>query len=577
MKAAVLVLLATLSREISSAEYDFVIVGGGPCGLLLANRLSADPNVTVAVIDPGQDARGNPNVTKPTAWLSNLGTSLDWQYNSVPQPGAGNRTLVHHSGRAIGGSSTINGMTYIRGDKTEVDTWEALGNKGWSWDTLYPYYKQVEHFIAPTEAQEAIGAAYVPEYHGEDGPIPVSFLAELDPGVFHVAAAETWNSFGYPTIPDVNGGVTKGYDVWPMTVDRDADLRQDAATVFYWPVADRPNLTLLNGTARRVLWKDGEQQGVAAGVEYIASDSSTQAVSANKEIILSAGAIRTPLVLELSGIGNPSVLTSLGIETQISLPGVGENLQEQPSIALFYQGNVTFTGYGPYGTFATADDLFGDDVSNIASAVKANLSEWARATSDRSGLPVEAVEKVLRLQHAMVFDQNTSIAEFLTTSYGGLLGCATVPLLPFSRGSIHLRSTGVEAMNDPVLDPGFFRAEFDYLVQVTIAKLAQRFWSTEPARSLVAGGAPTGPATTDTEWATYISENVSPNSHPFGTAAMMARELGGVVSPELKVYGTCNLRVVDASILPLQLSGHPTSTLYAIAERAAEFIRGAHQ
>ncbi len=203
-------------------------------------------------------------------------------------------------------------MTYIRADKSEIDAWETLGNAGWNWQTLLPYYKQVEQFTPPNPAQVAAGADYIPSYHGSDGPIKVGCLPELEQAPFEGIAARTWDALGYPKNPDVNGGSTRGFDVWPMTIDPDADLRQDAATVFYWPVDQRPNLRILNGTARRVLWKNGNDtecsggEAVATGVEYLAPDSSTKVVLANREVILSAGALRTPLVLELSGVGNPT-------------------------------------------------------------------------------------------------------------------------------------------------------------------------------------------------------------------------------------------------------------------------------
>jgi len=202
-------------------------------------------------------------------------------------------------------------MTYIRGDVAEIDAWEALGNNGWNWKTLYPYYKQVELWNPPTAAQLAAGATYDPEFHGDSGDLKVSFLPELSNTSFHQIARDTWDVLGYPKIQDVNGGRTRGFDVWPMTVDRDVDVREDAGRAYYWPVADRPNLKLIQGTAIRLLWQNGtalscnSSNARASGVEYLDPSGAVLVLDAMKEVILSAGSLRTPPILERSGIGNP--------------------------------------------------------------------------------------------------------------------------------------------------------------------------------------------------------------------------------------------------------------------------------
>lgn len=208
--------------------------------------------------------------------------------------------------------SDLTGMTYIRGDAAEIDAWEALGNDGWNWEALYPYYKQVEHWTPPTAAQVSAGGTYDPEFHGDGGPLDVCFLPELSNGTFYQVARDTWDALGYPKIRDVNGGSVRGFDVWPMTVDRDADVREDAARAYYWPVADRPNLKLIEGTVTRLLWQEettahpcGSGGVRASGVEYLDSDGVVRVLEVKKEVILSAGSLRTPPILERSGIGNP--------------------------------------------------------------------------------------------------------------------------------------------------------------------------------------------------------------------------------------------------------------------------------
>lgn len=290
-------------------KFDYVIAGGGTCGLLLANRLSADPTVTVVVIEPGQDVRNNPNVTNPDNFLSGVlaNTSIDWAYLTEPQRGAANRTLVLHSGKALGGTSTINGMTYIRADAAEIDAWEALGNEGWNWDALLPYYKRTENYTRPTEAQVAVGASYEAKYHGEDGLLRVGNLEDLPGALFHDLVQESWQNLGYLVNPDVNSGDTRGFDVFPMTVDRDESLRWDAARAFYYPVENRTNLKVLHGTAAKLTWaSQHEGEGKTAnGVDVLDLYNDSISLEVGKEVILSAGALRTPPILEASGVGNP--------------------------------------------------------------------------------------------------------------------------------------------------------------------------------------------------------------------------------------------------------------------------------
>ncbi|KAI0481500.1 GMC oxidoreductase [Xylaria cf. heliscus] len=576
------VLLAMLSaRAVYGETFDYIIAGAGTCGLVLANRLTANPKIRIAVIEPGEDVRNNINVTDPGLFTVAYGTSIDWQYSTTPQPFAGNRTIPWHAGKAIGGTSTINGMTYVRGDKPQFDAWEGLGNEGWNWDTLYPYYKKAEKFTIPDAAQVAAGAAYVPEAHGESGHVHTGFPFALINGSFHELATETWEELGFPRIDDPNVGSVRGFSVWPQTLDRDQNLRYDAARSYYYAVEDRPNLTLIKGTVKKINWAKKSAAtsaaAVAEGVEYVTPDGKLVELTASKEVILSAGALRSPLILESSGVGNPSLLKELGIQTLIDLPGVGEYLQEQPNTVLLSTSLTNATGSAPYATFSTAQDLFGDKTSAIEASNSAQIPTWAKTIAAASNGAVKAanVEKLLRIQHDLIFKKNVTIGESLATITPGYMVTAMWLLLPFSWGSVHL--TSVDAINAPAIDPKYFLVDFDLDVQIGLGRLAQKYWDTKPISSLVGGSVSPAegvlpPNATDEQWTSYISDSLMPNHHPIGTASMMSRELGGVVDSTLKVYGTKNVRVVDASILPLQFSGHLTATLYAVAERAAEII-----
>ncbi|KAI0165908.1 GMC oxidoreductase [Xylariaceae sp. FL1272] len=572
-----------LCARVSCEAFDFIVVGAGTSGLV------EDPNINVAIIEPGEDVRNNVNVTDPGLFTVAYGTSIDWQYSTTPQLAAGNRTIDWHAGKAIGGTSTINGMTYIRGDRKQFDgsPWESLGvNDGWNWDTLFPYYLKAENFITPNAAQSAAGATFEPSVHGDQGQVDIAFPFALINGTFHELVTESWAALGYTKVEDVNNGSVRGFDIWPQTLNRDLNQRSDAARSYYYDIEDRPNLKIIKGTVKRLILEDSSETSydiVADGVEYITPltcfirQGQNIKLTASKEVIISAGALS-------SGIGNPTLLRTLGIDTKIDLPTVGENLQEQPNIGLGYssQLNVSASSSAPYATFPTAYDLFGSDTSELASSTFSQLADWAYKVEEASSGRVKAenIEKLFAIQHDLIFNQNVTIGETLSVTSQGYLVSAFWLLLPFSWGSVHL--TSMDAINSPAIDPKYFLIDFDLDVQIALGRISQQFWNTAPVSVINGGNILPGNDilpfnATDAQWKEYISATLNPNHHPIGTAAMMSRDLGGVVSPELKVYGTKNVRVIDASILPLQFSGHLTATVYAVAERAADMIKRSYQ
>ncbi|GFF32539.1 glucose oxidase [Aspergillus udagawae] len=569
----------------ATAEADYIIIGGGTTGLLLANRLSSTPTTTVLVLDPGKDTRTNPNVTNPTQWLRNAHTEIDWAYPSTPQSHALNRTLSYTAGRILGGTSMINGMTYLRADRPEIDAWEALGAKGWNWGSLWPYYLQTEKFSPPLAWQVDAGADDVSAFHGRKGSVDVCFTMQLSTTGFWDRVRDAWGALGVRWNKDPNGGSVGGVSVWPQTIDCKEDVRCSSAKAFYYPVDGRENLRVVRGTVKRILWGEGNSLGgghVAVGVEYLDEQGQMQTAMTHKEVMLSAGALRTPPILEASGVGDKDRLRGLGIEARIDLPGVGENLQDQPNVPLLYTGSLNVSGTAPYATFVKTSQLFGEHVESIAAATLSSIPAWAEslASSSSNNLNSSAIRHILTLQHALIFTSNVTIAEILTSASGTTLLSAFWLLLPFSRGSVHLSSTDDKDMDAPSIDPNFFQVDFDLQTEMAIGKLAQEFWEQAPAKGLrpvpIPGRALEGNAT-DTEWTAFIEKTFGPNYHPIGTASMMARELGGVVDSRLKVYGTENVRVVDASVIPLQVSGHLTATLYAMAERAADIILNRRQ
>lgn len=572
-------------------SFDYVIVGGGTSGLVLANRLSANPSTTVAVIEAGDSAFNNPNVTyvpkSITEYGLGLGTSVEWGYLTVPQKYAtnGNATLNYWAGKGVGGSTLINGMTYVRAEKSQIDAWEDLGNEGWNWESLKEYYVQQESFLRPDKQQVANGATFDERAHGYEGQLDVAFTPYLTgQGAFgmlrdaHEAEGYAWNK-------DVNTGSMPGFDVWPMTLNASTVTREDAGRAFYYPIASsRPNLHIfLNTTASRILWEDasGAPDVVASGVQVVRSDGTIRSLSATREVILAAGSIRSPALLELSGIGNPAVLSPLGIETVIDLPSVG-TLQDQPAIGIAYSSPVNWTGYSTFATFMTSSDLFGAALPSLTAEIAANLSTYAAtiladAPSNSSTLSIQAA--LLQQHFDLVFAPNSTVplVEILWVPTGNLVVAQYWNLLPFSTGGIHIASRN--PLSAPSIDPAFLQLDIDTRVLAAAAVRIRQLFSTPPLSQHVLAEAAPGFAVVpqnasfaDAKWAQWIRGGLSGNSHPVSTCAMRKRGLGGVVDSRGRVYGTRNVRVVDASVFPTQVSGHLSASVYAVAGKIADAV-----
>ncbi|KAL9111876.1 MAG: hypothetical protein Q9227_003726 [Pyrenula ochraceoflavens] len=585
----------------SQTTFDFVIIGGGTAGLTVAGRLSEREDISVAVIEPGTDQRNNPNVTNVDKFLlfPTFNTSVDWQYPTVNQVHADNRIMLYHQGRALGGTSTINGMTYIRGQDKQFDAWETAGNPGWNWNSLLQYFKKAEQFFSPSRAQAEAGASYAEDVHGYRGPLTVGYPYMLTNETFFELMKSAWAYLGTPANKDLNSGNVKGFAAWPQTLNRTSNLRQDAARAYYYPVQGRSNLHVFNGQATKIIWSEQSSESgeaKATGVQYSSLNGTTAMLLANKEVIVSAGALRSPGILEHSGVGNP--------DTKVALSAVGENLQDQPMVGISYSGNVTLNGIAPYAAFLTDFDLFGNSTNAVAALSKSSLREWAEQASsaNNNAVNASALNKLFEIQHDVIFSQHVPFLEMLPTSYMGAVLIPFWTLLPFSRGSVHIKSPN--PLVYPEIDPQFFLNDFDKTVAIAASRLARRFFATYPISSIAVSEVQPGlmnvpENATDEQWMEWIASigmltfselsfqtdqsvrkltepTAGPNYHPLATMSMLPRELGGVVDSNLTVYGTSNVRVVDASVIPFQVSGHLTATIYAIAERVADIIKSSY-
>jgi choline dehydrogenase-like flavoprotein len=588
-----LVVLAMAQAVLATCTttFDYVIVGGGPAGLIVANRLSANQNITVAVIEAGDSVYGNSNVTalpKSIAEFSpGIGTQIDWSYTSAPQKYTLNRTLPYSAGKALGGTTAINGMTYLRAEKVQIDAWEELGNEGWKWDSMLPYYRSQETFQIPDDDQRGSGATYEESVHGFKGEVDVGFTPYLTgQGAFDIFR-QTSEALGYPANIDANNGSMRGSTTWPSMLKVGKKIREDAARAFYWPIAEsRPNLQVfLNTTAARIIWDtktSSNGNAIAAGVEVVTPTNTTNTVHATREVIVAAGSIRSPTLLEHSGIGNSAVLDPLEIKPIVSHPTVGSNLMDQPANGIIYSSSTNWTGYPAFVTYLTASDLFGGDLNELTEEIEANLSTYAATIVADYGPGVttlEIQEHLLKHQVDLIFTPTSTVplAELLWVPYQASIVAQYWNLLPLSRGSIHITSSDQKVA--PSINTNFFQLPIDMYVQAAIAIRIREFFTTAPLSQYVTAEVspsfdtvPQNASWRDIAWHTWIKQTYSSNSHPVSTCAMMSQELGGVVDAEGKVYGTKNVRVVDASMFPTQISGHLTASLYAIAGKIADAI-----
>lgn len=574
LATAPLLAATALAAPAAPAKYDYIVVGGGTSGLVVANRLSELNNVTVAVIEAGASVFNNENVTNVNGYGLAFGTEIDWAYESVNQTYAGGKAQTLRAGRALGGTSAINGMAYTRAEDAQVDAWEAIGNTGWNWKELLPYYKKSESVQAPKADQLADGATYDPTYHGTDGPLKVGWKNQMMNISFPEVLNSTYKQAGVPYITDIAGGNMAGWNVFPSTIDVELNVREDAARAYYFPYQNRTNFhAILNTEVQKLVWAESGSEATAAGVEVKDSTGKTRTIYANKEVILSAGSLKSPLLLELSGVGNPEILKAAGVDVKVELPAVGENLQDQTNNGFDGTATKAFSGTPVNVAYPNVQQIFGNKTATVAADVKKSLAKYAQEASEYSNgvISVEALTKFFDIQYDLIFKDKVPLAEVLVYPTDAAFSAEFWSLLPFARGNIHI--AGPDAASAKI-NPNYYMFDWDMTEQVGTAKFVRQLFHTSPLSTLLANETEPGTAVaSDEQLKTWVLDNYRSNFHPVGTTAMIPKELGGVVDPSLKVYGTSNVRVVDAGVLPFQVCGHLVSTLYAVAEKAADIIK----
>ncbi|KAI9852918.1 MAG: hypothetical protein M1838_003712 [Thelocarpon superellum] len=594
----------------SAASYDYVIAGGGTAGLVLAARLTENPAISVAVVEAGEDRSGDLSVNAWGLTASMLGNPLyDWAFSTTPQTSDDNRVITWPRGKMLGGSSGTNFWYWNRASQEDIDDFAELGNDGWTWADLLPYYlKSEKYFAAPAQQAKDLQIDYFnPALHGTSGPIDTSY-----PPIYNIIG-ESWNptykNLGLASHGDPYGGNTTGSFTTLISQNLQNVSRSFATTGYYKPNAHRPNLKVLTGAlVTKVRFATPSSKGaplVATGVDFTVNGT-LHTVKAKKEVILSAGVTQSPQLLELSGIGGAALLKSLGIKVLVANDNVGENLQDHQFTSLGFTANpgvptadvlndpavlqqaitdytTNRTGLLTEATCSTAYLSFAQ-LLGLSSTPPMPASASAQSASAQFAAPpgrAKQYELVLK----KLLDPQQPFAQEIYTPQG--LNFPPVPgafitlfgLLshPFSRGSIHINSTDPTAY--PVINPQFLSNPLDVDILGTIALHLQKVARTPPLSDLLMGNgtvyAPGYSFITPANVSQHVRNTLGEFQHPTGTCAMEPQDQGGVVDPRLIVYGTQNLRVVDASVIPLQPVGTIQSLVYAIAEKAADIIKQA--
>ncbi|NMX64619.1 GMC family oxidoreductase N-terminal domain-containing protein [Pseudomonas sp. WS 5079] len=528
---------------IAPAQYDYVVVGAGPAGCLLANRLSANPAHRVLLLEAG--GRDNyPWIHIPVGYLFCIGNPrTDWCFKTEAQPGLQGRALSYPRGKVLGGCSSINGMIYMRGQANDYDGWAAEGNPGWAWDDVLPLFKQSENHFAGASPLHGDSGEWRVEQQRLHWPI-------LD--AFREAAKQN----GIASIDDFNQGDNEGCGYFQ--VNQKGGVRWNAAKAFLKPIRQRANLTVLTGVeVDRVLLENGRASAVAGRQQG-------QAVTwqARKEIILCAGAVGSPGILQRSGIGPSSILKPLGIEVRHELPGVGGNLQDHLQLRLIYKlenartlNQIAGSVWGKMGM--GLQYLY--DRSGPLSMAPSQLGAFARSGPEQTSANLEYHVQPLSLER---FGEPLHAFPAFTAS--------VCDLRPQSRGRIDIRSADPAA--PPLIQPNYLSHAEDLRVAAAAIRLTRRIVGAQALRPFNPVEYLPGEALQSDEQLQEAAARIGTTIfHPVGTCRM-GQDKDAVVDAQLRVHGVPGLRIADASIMPRITSGNTCSPTLMIAEKAAQLI-----
>ncbi|KAF5329741.1 hypothetical protein D9619_009175 [Psilocybe cf. subviscida] len=587
--------------EATRKYFDYIIVGGGTSGLALATRLSENPKISVLVVEAGQSHFHDPKVDIP----SNFGSVLDdpkyvWDFTTAEQPNLNGRVLPMPRGKGLGGSSNVNLFVWCKPPAADIDAIEKLGNPGWNWDDFAKYSKRSEAFNPPSQSMVDAypGLTFNPEYRGAEGSIQISF----PPQSYTVDKMVRQAILQMPDVDvvgDPTGGDITGTWMCSANIDPRKCERVTSATGYLLPHLKRENLSVLTEcSASRVLLNDLHVAGdlTASGVEIIYQE---QCHFVQGSFVIFP--VNSPHILELSGIGNPSILSDIGLDVKVDLPGVGENLQEHTVLITTFElrpdtsaeyfdlfvdpehrelAEKTYASGAGYRMGVTSQTFVPLAIANPDEFedIVLRAEQEVEALKDSGSLPLGLCEQyVIQLENL----RNPSLPDHQVMTLPGSYPVACpdkrcITMLggqhhPFSRGSTH--ATSKNPSHHPRIDPNHISTGIDLELGIQDIKLARKIAATEPLKSAILQEITPGPAfVTDEDLREWAKAELYPMWHTIGTCSMLPREKNGVVDPYLKVYGTSNLYVADLSIIPLHFAAHSQTIAYAIGEKAADIL-----
>ena len=526
-----------------SLQFDFIIVGAGTAGCLLANRLSANGKYTVALLEAG----GNDNyhwVHIPVGYLYCMGNKrTDWLYKTTKQKGLNGRELNYPRGKVMGGCSSINGMIYMRGQANDYDQWRQMGNEGWSWDDVLPYFKNME------DSYEGEN-----KFHGSGGEWKVN-QQRLSWEVLDSFKEATIES-GIPQVDDFNEG--NNFGVSYFKVNQNDGLRWNTVKAFLKPVKNRKNLRVISKCeVSKIILKNKKAKGVK-----VFRNGKSEEIYVNREIILSSGAIGSPKILELSGIGNPNILSKLGIDTEVESKNIGENLQDHLQLRVIYELENAKTLNQKANSF----------IGKLGIGLEYALKRTGPMSMAPSQLGLFAMsDKSHETPNLQFHVQPLSLDKFGEPlhNFPGLTA-SVCNLNPHSRGNVHIVSKDYKI--PPSIDPNYLSAEQDKIVAAHSIKLARKIIS-QPAMKKYNPKeyAPGIQFQSEDDLKKVAGDIGTTIFHPVGTCAM-GTNVSSVTDSNLKVRGVEGLRIADASIMPTITSGNTNAPTLMIAEKASEMI-----
>jgi choline dehydrogenase len=529
----------------TAAAWDYIIVGGGTAGCVLANRLSAHPGRSVLLLEAGPADR-YPWIHVPIGYAKTMFHPVyNWMFKTEADPGMNGREIYWPSGRTLGGSSAINGLIYIRGHRDDYDHWAALGNPGWGYDAVLPYFRKLEHNVRGASA-----------WHGADGPLWVSDIRAKHELV--EALIRAGGEIGIPYNDDFNGATQEGVGYYQLTTHR--GFRCSTAVAYLRPVRRRPNLTVETGAQATRIAFDGRR---ARGVVYRRRGRDATA-TARREVIVAAGAMQSPVLLQRSGLGAPAVLEPLGVPVVHALPGVGENLQDHLQLRVIFRCTKPITTNDTLKSWWRTMAMGARYVLTRTGPMAVGINQGAMFARTDPALSRPDVQF-----HLATLSSDMAGSPVHTFSGFTLSVCQ---LNPESRGYIRPKSS--DPLAGPSIHPNYLSTPHDRATAVAGVRLARRLAATRALSPYVAGEYRPGPqAVSDEDLLEFARSRGATIFHPAGTCKMgPASDPLAVVDPELRVHGVAALRVVDCSIMPTLISGNTNAAVIMIAEKAADMI-----